>query len=83
MNTTQTKISHLTKQELRVAELVINGKTIKQISERLCISEDTTRSHLMNLYRKMGVNKSTEMFKALLINGLIIITNQELKLLPK
>ena len=82
MGSMQSKVYQLTKQEHRVAELIINGKSIKQISERLYISEDTTRSHLMNIYRKKGVNKSTELFKSLLVMELIVVVNQELKLLP-
>jgi DNA-binding NarL/FixJ family response regulator len=45
----------LTERELAVLTAVAAGKTSAQISQELWISEHTTKFHLTNIYRKLGV----------------------------
>ena len=46
----------LSKREVEVLKLICGGCSNREISERLCISEFTTRDHLKNIMRKMGVS---------------------------
>ncbi|MCB9085063.1 MAG: helix-turn-helix transcriptional regulator [Bdellovibrionaceae bacterium] len=42
----------LSKREMEVAELVVQGLTNKEIAEKLFISASTLKTHLNNIYRK-------------------------------
>jgi LuxR family transcriptional regulator of csgAB operon len=50
----------LTKREKQVLELISQGKTNKKIAETLFISEFTIKSHLYNIYQKLGVSTRLE-----------------------
>ncbi len=54
------------KREIEVAELLLQGKSNKQIALLLGISEHTVEFHLKNIYEKLGVSSRTE---AILILG--------------
>jgi ATP/maltotriose-dependent transcriptional regulator MalT len=46
----------LSQRELEVLELVAAGATNRDAAARLFISEATVKSHLMNIYAKLGVS---------------------------
>ncbi len=46
----------LTEREIEVLQELSNGSSNKQIAENLCISLATVKSHIINLYGKLGVN---------------------------
>jgi ATP/maltotriose-dependent transcriptional regulator MalT len=46
----------LTQREIEVLELVAAGNSNRETAVRLFISEATVKSHLLNLYLKLGVN---------------------------
>ena len=46
----------LSPRELEVLELVAAGTTNREAAVRLFISEATVKSHLLNIYAKLGVN---------------------------
>jgi DNA-binding NarL/FixJ family response regulator len=50
----------LTDREETVLELVAEGKSNAQIGVALCLSENTVKFHLKNLYSKLGVTNRTE-----------------------
>jgi DNA-binding CsgD family transcriptional regulator len=50
----------LTQRELQVAELVVDGFGVAEISQRLGISLHTARRHLEQLYKKLGVHSRGE-----------------------
>jgi len=50
----------LTTQEEKVAELMINNKTNKEIASELFISLNTVKTHIRNLYAKLEVSNRTE-----------------------
>ncbi|WP_299522356.1 LuxR C-terminal-related transcriptional regulator [Winogradskyella sp.] len=51
---------NLTNQEERVAELIIQEKTNKEIANELFISLSTVKTHIRNLYAKLEVNNRQE-----------------------
>lgn len=61
----------LTMRELEILRLTAEGKANKEIAAMLCISEDTIKMHLRNLYRKLGVNNRTEATAAGIRRGLV------------
>ena len=50
----------LTGREKEVLELMASGKSNKDIAATLYISENTTKSHIANIYMKLEVNNRTE-----------------------
>ncbi len=57
---------HFSKREIEVVELLLQGKSNKQIALALGISEHTVEFHLKNIYAKLGVRSRTE---AILVLG--------------
>jgi DNA-binding NarL/FixJ family response regulator len=61
-----TYFEDLTERQNEILKLIVNGLTYKSISQELCISLDTVRTHIRNIYYKLGVNsKAQAMAKAL------------------
>ncbi len=56
----------LTPRECEVVRLVLQGRNVVEISDRLAVSIGTVRNHKQRLYRKLGVNTEREMFPLLL-----------------
>lgn len=50
----------LTKRELEVSRLLLNGKKYKDISMELLISISTVKKHVSNIYRKIDVKNNVE-----------------------
>lgn len=50
----------LTKRERQILKLIKNGATNMDISESLAVSEHTVKSHLYNVYKKIGVRNRLE-----------------------
>ena len=46
--------------ELQVLELAAKGKGNKEIADDLTISERTVQTHLVNIFKKLGVNSRTQ-----------------------
>ena len=51
--------AHLTKRETEVLELVAQGLTTAEVADSLTISYTTARTHLENLFAKLGVHTRT------------------------
>jgi PAS domain S-box-containing protein len=51
-------INILTEQEMRVAALIKRGLTSQKISDLLCISEDTVKTHRKNIRKKLKIQNS-------------------------
>jgi DNA-binding CsgD family transcriptional regulator len=51
----------LTPQEHRVASLVTEGLTNREVADRLFVSTNTIESHLRHLFQKVGVRSRTEL----------------------
>ena len=55
----------LSAQELRIAELAVQGQTTKGIAVGLCLSPRTVDTHLYRIFRKLGITKRAELRAAL------------------
>ena len=50
----------LSKRELEILKGIVEGHTDRQIAKSLFISEHTVRSHIKNVYRKLGVSSRSQ-----------------------
>lgn len=56
----------LTKREGEVAEQLSRGYTYKMIAEHLFLSENTVRTHIANIYSKVGVKNKSDFIRILM-----------------
>jgi DNA-binding CsgD family transcriptional regulator len=59
--TTTTSWASLTVAETGVAELVVDGRTNREIAQQLYISPHTVNMHLRHVFEKMGVRSRVEL----------------------
>lgn len=50
----------LTQQETRVLSLIVAGLENKRIADKLCVSPNTLKTHMRNIYSKLGVSDKTQ-----------------------
>ena len=62
---------HLTPREFEVLELLVEGLNNPEISARLYISLGTTRTHVSNIFNKLGVSNRAEAITLALRNKLV------------
>jgi two-component system, NarL family, response regulator LiaR len=65
-DTISMKKKPLSEREDTILHLVAKGHVNKEIADELCISVDTVKKHLQNIYRKLG---ATNKIKALQKTG--------------
>jgi class 3 adenylate cyclase/DNA-binding CsgD family transcriptional regulator len=53
----------LSKRELEVARLAVEGRSARQIADRLYIGERTVETHLANAYMKLGVSSKLDLIR--------------------
>ncbi len=51
----------LTKREIEVVQLLLEGRSLRIIQETLFISEGTARTHTKRIYAKLGVHSKQEL----------------------
>ncbi len=51
---------NLTQRELEILHLLVDGLLYKQIADKLSISANTAKKHVMNIYSKLHVNTRTQ-----------------------
>jgi DNA-binding NarL/FixJ family response regulator len=54
----------LTRREREVVVLVSYGLSNKEVAQRLKLTESTIKTHLHNIYRKLGIGKRTALVAA-------------------
>lgn len=59
------KIYGLSDREFEILGLMVDGKSYKEIENQLFISIHTVKSHVYNLYRKMGINSRHQLIHKL------------------
>src|SRR5579875_3417492 len=52
---------NLTKREEEIIRLVVQGWSNKQISKELFLTEPTVKTHLVNIFRKLGINNRLQL----------------------
>lgn len=57
----------LTHREQQIARLVRNGLSNKEIARDLALAQPTVKTHLLRMFRKLGVSSRTEMVGALFL----------------
>jgi len=55
---------NITKREYEILQLILSGRRNREIADRLSIAERTVEFHKQNLYLKMEVSSSLELYKA-------------------
>lgn len=58
---------NLTHREQQIARLVRNGLSNKEIARELALAQPTVKTHLLRMFRKLGVSSRTEMIGALFL----------------
>jgi len=61
----------LTKREVEVLTLVIEGKSSKEVADQLFVSKRTVDFHLANIYTKLSVTNRVQAFREATRRGLI------------
>src|SRR5881409_743500 len=51
---------NLTQREEEIVDLLVLGKSNKEMADRLCLSGDTIKAHLQHIFRKVGVSSRLE-----------------------
>jgi DNA-binding NarL/FixJ family response regulator len=69
----QTQLADLTKREIEILKLVVEGLTNKEIAEQLFISIRTVDSHKNNLMTKLNLKSSVELVKFAIKNKLVTL----------
>lgn len=62
------KVFGLSKAESTITVLLTNGLTVPEIAKTQHLSEHTVRTHMKNIYPKIGVNRQTDLVRVVL-NG--------------
>ena len=50
----------LSRRQQEIVDLLVLGKSNKEIADKLCLSNDTVKAHLQNIFRKIGVSSRLE-----------------------
>jgi DNA-binding NarL/FixJ family response regulator len=67
----------LTPRELEVLEMMATPNTYRQIAARLCVSEETVRSHAKNILEKLRQPNRAQAVLSAIRLGLIELQDQE------
>jgi DNA-binding NarL/FixJ family response regulator len=59
--------------ESEILQLVAQGMNNREIADRLCISKNTVRNHVINLLEKLGTRDRTEATAVAIKRGLVRI----------
>ena len=63
----------LTPSEQKILELIVAGVNNKNIADKLFISENTVKSHIKNIFAKLGVNERAQAVAVAFKRGLVSI----------
>lgn len=55
----------LSQREAEVLSLIVRGRSVPHIAQRLMLSKSTVRTHISHIYEKFGVNERQEMIDAI------------------
>lgn len=60
--TPKNTVSNLTEREFEIATLILKGKKNREISAFLFVELSTVKTHINNIYKKLGVKNREELF---------------------
>ncbi len=63
----------LSPRELQVLELLVEGKSNKEIAELVYLSLDTVKSHMKNVYQKLGVHSRIQAVKTAIQESIVYL----------
>lgn len=63
-------IAELSRAEMRVAEAICKGYTVKEAADALFVSPETVKSTKRNIFMKLNVKKETELIMLMVCNVL-------------
>jgi len=63
----------LTARELEILQLIVNGKSNKEIADDLKLSVNTVAVHRANIMETLGIHKTAELVVYAIRNGLVIL----------
>lgn len=66
-------VSDLTAREAEVLQLVADGLTNEQVSEKLSVGQKAVQMHLTSVYSKLGVSRRTEAVVQAVRKGIVVI----------
>ena len=52
---------HLSPREIEVLNILLKGRDTKYIMDKFCISQSTAKTHIYNIYRKLGIHSRQEL----------------------
>ena len=61
----------ITPRELEVLQLIAEGLSTKQMADRLCVSENTVKTHCSRVLDKLGANRRTQAVQIGKTHGLV------------
>jgi DNA-binding NarL/FixJ family response regulator len=64
----------LTPRELEILQLIVNGKSTKEIADDLKLSANTVAVHRANIMETLGIHKTAELVVYAIRNGLVSIS---------
>lgn len=67
----------LTSREAEVLQLVADGMTNEQVSQKLAIGQKGVQMHLTSIYSKLGVSRRTEAVAVGVRKGIVVIDDQQ------
>ena len=56
----------ISKREQEIVDLILQGKSNKEIEDSLFISLSTVKNHIYNVYQKLGVNSRSQLIRTIL-----------------
>lgn len=62
---------HLTPREVEIVRMISTGMLYKQVAIKLGISERTVRGHLLNIYRRTGLQNNTMLVSYAWLSGIL------------
>lgn len=63
----------LTARELEILQMIVDGKSNKEIATQLCLSVNTVAAHRANMMDALGIHKTAELVVYAIRNGLVTL----------
>ena len=67
---------NLSKREIEVVMLVLEGSTNREVAHKLCVAEKTVKFHLTNVYKKLNISRRSQIFWKLPLADFISINEK-------